>query len=87
MFRFENLKIIDDDSADDKLIESELSSEYDFEVEDVNTPDENCENNLEIAKSDIVVGKVPPRRDENIQIKDLYSVISPQVSNPSEPIV
>ena len=83
MFRFENLKIIDDDSADGKLIESELSSEYDFEVENVNTPDENCENNLEIAKSD----KVPPRRDENIQIKDLYSVISPQVSNPSEPIV
>ena len=38
MFRFQNLKIMDDDSADDKLIESELSSEYDFEVEDVKTP-------------------------------------------------
>ena len=78
---------MDDESADDKPIESELSWEYDFEVEDVDTPDENYENNLEIPKSDIVVGKVPARRDANIQIKDLYSVISPQVSNLSEPIV
>ena len=30
--------IMDDDSADDELIESELSSEDDFEVEDVNVP-------------------------------------------------
>ena len=78
--------IMDDDSADDELIESELSSEDDFEAEDTNAPDENCENNLEIvAKNDIVVGEISPRRDENIQIEDLYNVISPQVSNPSEP--
>ena len=29
---------MDDDSADDELNESELSSEGDFEVEDVNAP-------------------------------------------------
>ena len=29
---------MDDDSADDELNESELSSEDDFEVEDVNAP-------------------------------------------------
>ena len=30
--------LMDDDSGDDKLIESDLSSEDDFEVEDVNLP-------------------------------------------------
>ena len=30
--------IIHEDSADDEIIESELSSENDFEVEDVNAP-------------------------------------------------
>ena len=52
--------IMDDDNADDELIELELSSQDDFEVEDVNAPNENCENNLEIAKSDIVVEEVSP---------------------------
>ena len=42
--------IWDDDSADDELIESELSSEDDFEVQDVNAPDENCEKKKQIEK-------------------------------------
>ena len=54
--------IRDEDGADDELVESELSSEDDFEVENVNAPNENCENNLEIAKNDIVVGGLSPTR-------------------------
>ena len=54
--------IRDEDGADDELVESELSSEDDFEAENVNASNENCENNLEIAKNDIVVGGLSPTR-------------------------
>ena len=54
--------IRDEDGADDELVESELSSEDDFEAENVNAPNENCENNLEIAKNDIAVGGLSPTR-------------------------